>query len=168
MNRESSPDWSWIVQTHGGRVFGVAMRILGSVQDAEDVSQDVFLQAYEIYSAGAVQSWTGLLVRLATLRSLDLRRRNRPTAELIERDCPASSDPAASLIRNELADSLRLAVGKLSDQQATVFAMSCYETMTRDEIALVLCISPEAVSTSLYRARQRLAEDLNHLHEETC
>ena len=78
---ESIPDWSWIVQTHGGRVFGVAMRILGSVQDDEDVSQDVFLEACEIYSAGAIQSWTGLLMRLATFRSLDLRRSNRPTVE---------------------------------------------------------------------------------------
>lgn len=89
MSRESIPDWSWIVQTHSGRVFGVAMRILGSVQDAEDFSQDVFLEACEIYSAGAVQSGTGLLVRLATFRSLDLRRRNRPTAELFERHCQA-------------------------------------------------------------------------------
>jgi RNA polymerase sigma-70 factor (ECF subfamily) len=163
---ESIPDWSWIVQTHGGRVFGVAMRILGSVQDAEDVSQDVFLEACEIYSAGAVQSWAGLLVRLATLRSLDLRRRHRPTAELFERDCTASSDPAARLIRNELAESLSSAVIRLPDKQATVFIMSCYEEMARDEIAGVLRISPEAVSTLLYKARQRLAEDLNHLYKE--
>ena len=73
------PDWDRIVERHAKRVFRVAMRILRSVQDAEDVSQDVFTEAFQLHKAGPVQSWTGLLVRLATLRSLDRLRRNRPS-----------------------------------------------------------------------------------------
>lgn len=168
VNEGSTPDWSRIVQLHGSRVFGVAMRILGSVQDAEDVSQDVFLEAYRMHCAGPVQSWVGLLVRLATLRSLDTRRRKRPTIELCEQDCTVGSDPANNLIKTELSELLRSAVSKLPDQQATVFVMAHYEQMARDEIATSLGISPESVSTSLYKARQRLSEQLTLSHGGNC
>ena len=160
-------DWETIARKHGPRVFRVAYRILGSVQDAEDVSQEVFLEAFRVYEAGPVQSWIGLLVRLATLRSLDHRRRKRPNVELDERDCQHVDDPAARLVKAELAERLRHAVSSLADQQATVFVMAFYEQMSRDAIAETLDISPESVSTSLYKARQRLSQVLFPSREES-
>lgn len=160
-------DWETIARTHGPRVFRVAQRILGSVQDAEDVSQDVFLEAFRIYEAGAVQSWVGLLVRLATLRALDLCRRKRPNVALCEHDCQLEHDPAAGLVQAELSERLRNAVSTLPDQQATVFVMAFYEQMSRDEIAESLAVSPESVSTSLYKARQRLSQTLLLAREES-
>ncbi len=153
-------DWNQIVQTHSRRVFSVAMRILGSVPDAEDVCQEVFLAAYRFQLANPVQSWVGLLVRLATLRSLNASRRKRPTEMLNDQDAQFSSDPASDMIRKELAQMLRTAIGKLPDQQATVFVMSHYEQMPREEIASCLGVSPESVSSALYKARQRLSEEL--------
>ncbi len=55
------PDWDLLVDDHAKRVFRVALRILGSVQDAEDVSQDAFAEAFQLHQAGSVRSWTGLL-----------------------------------------------------------------------------------------------------------
>ncbi len=80
------PDWDRIVERHANRVFRVALRILGSVQDAEEISQDVFTEAFQMHERGPIQSWAGLLVRLATLRSIDRLRRNRPSVELRESD----------------------------------------------------------------------------------
>ncbi len=166
MNTEDEPDWGSIVQLHSSRVFRVSQRILGSVQDAEDVSQDVFIEAYRLHRAGPIQSWIGLLVRLATLRSLDFRRRKRRTVELNEHQCAIDSDPAMNLIKSELAQRLQMALSQLPDQQATVFVMSYYEQMTRDEIADSLGITSESVSTSLYKARQRLSQSLLPTHRE--
>ena len=42
MTDNELPDWDRIVELHAKRVFHVAFRILGSIQDAEDASQDVF------------------------------------------------------------------------------------------------------------------------------
>jgi RNA polymerase sigma-70 factor, ECF subfamily len=154
------PDWDRIVEHHATRVFRVAMRILRSVHDAEDVSQDVFAEALKLHRAGPVQSWAGLLVRLATLRSLDRLRRNRPSLELRESDKTSTVEPFEELQARELADWLQTAIAGLPDQQATVFVMHHFEQLSRDEISAALGVSPEAVSTALYKSRQRLLRQL--------
>ena len=155
------PDWGRIVEKHGTRVLRIAMRILGSVHDAEDVAQDVFVEAYRFHQAGPVQSWAGLLVRLATLRSIDRLRRARPSAELEDTDPSTTIGPFEEAVGSELAERLRSAVGRLPDQQAVVFTLTYFEHLSRDEIARSLGISPEAVSTALYKARQRLMSALS-------
>lgn len=165
MTDVESPDWDRIVECHAARVFRVAMRILRSVQDAEDVSQDVFVEAFRLHKTGPVQSWTGLLVRLATLRSLDRLRRNRPTVELRDGDRISPIAPPDELQAGELADWLRQSIAGLPDQQATVFVMHHFEQLSRDEISAALGVSPEAVSTALYKARQRLLTQLAVFHQ---
>ena len=49
---EQPPDWSKIVERHAERVFRIAYRVLGSVHDAEDVSQLVFIDAKRVQEAG--------------------------------------------------------------------------------------------------------------------
>jgi RNA polymerase sigma-70 factor, ECF subfamily len=154
------PDWDRIVERHAKCVFRIAMRILKSVQDAEDVSQDVFTEAFRMHKAGPVQSWAGLLVRLATLRSIDRLRRNRPTVELCESDRQSTVEPFEEVGAKELAHWLHMAIAQLPDQQATVFVMCHFEQLSRDQISEALGVSPEAVSTALYKARQRLLAQL--------
>jgi RNA polymerase sigma-70 factor (ECF subfamily) len=160
MSDDELPDWDGIVDRHAKRVFGVAMRILGSVHDAEDVAQDVFTEAFRVHKSGPVQSWTGLLVRLATLRSLDRLRRNRPTVELCESDRITTVQPFQEAMATELAAWLRSAIRRLPDQQAAVFVMFHFEHFHRDAIATSLGISPDAVSTALYKARRHLTAEL--------
>ena len=154
------PDWDRIVDSHARRVFRVALRILGSAEDAEDVSQDVFSEAFQFHKQGPVQSWAGLLVRLATLRSIDRLRRKRPSVELQESDRMSSVEPIDMVVAAELSQWLRAAISRLPDQQAAVFAMFHFEQLTRDEISATLGISPEAVSTTLYKSKQRLLSQL--------
>ena len=154
------PDWDRIVERHARRVFRVALRILKSVQDAEDVSQDVFTEAFQLHKTGPVQSWTGVLVRLATLRSLDRLRRNRPSVELRECDRMSTVEPFEEVGAGELALWLGKALAQLPDQQATVFVMHHFEQLSRDQVSAALGVSPEAVSTALYKARQRLLTQL--------
>jgi RNA polymerase sigma-70 factor (ECF subfamily) len=154
------PNWDRIIERHANRVFRVALRILGSVQDAEDVSQDVFTEAFQLHNAGPVQSWIGMLVRLATLRSLDRLRRKKSSVELHECDGVSITEPFEEAVAKELAHWLRKAVAQLPDQQATVFIMFHYEQISREDISATLDISPESVSTALYKARQHLGSQL--------
>ena len=156
MSNEQVPDWSQVVERHAERVFRIAFRILGSVHDAEDVSQVVFAEAIKMHASGPVQSWTGLFVRLATLRAIDLLRQRRSTVELAEGDRISSVGPAEEAVGAELAAWLREAASELPEQQAAVFSLLYFEQLARDEVAAILGISPETVSTAVYKARQKL------------
>ena len=156
MTESELPNWDRIVERHAERVFRVALRIVGSVHDAEDVSQDVFSEAFRLHQAGPIQSWAGLLVRLATLRSIDRVRRRRPVQTLRDGDKVSSVEPFEEILATELADWLRKAIVQLPDQQATVFVMVHFEHLSRGEVSASLGISSEAVSTALYKGRQRL------------
>lgn len=160
MPNDETPDWSRLVEGHAERVFRIAQRILGSVHDAEDVSQVVFTEAIAIHHVEAVQSWTGLFVRLATLRSLDLLRRRRGTVALVESDHVSNIGPCDAAVGAELADWLRGAVNQLPERQAAIFSLTYFEQLDRSEVATVLGISPESVSTALYKARQNLTNQI--------
>jgi RNA polymerase sigma-70 factor (ECF subfamily) len=161
MASEPAPDWARIVDKHAERVFRIAYRILGSVHDAEDVSQNVFAEAVKLYAAGPVQSWHGLFVRLASLRAIDVLRSRRRSVQLTEDEYCSATSPVDEAVGNELSAWLRNAISRLPDQQAAVFSLMFFEQLDRNTIADVLHLSPEAVSTSLYKARQKLTSQLN-------
>lgn len=154
-------DWDQIVEEHAERVFRVAYRILGTVHDAEDASQDVFLEAVVLYRRGPVQSWIGLLTRLATLRSLDRRRRRRPVAQIRENDLISCGEPEDQVVAAELDEWLRDEVARLPDQQGAVFTLAYFERLAQADIATILDISLSSVSTSLWQARRRLSDRIS-------
>ena len=149
------PEWDQVVSENMRRVFGIAIRILGSDHDAEDVTQDVFREAIEMAETRKVHDWPGLLRRMATLRSIDRLRKWRSTIA-IDTNSAIDADPSNEVVANELAERLREAMLQLSDQQAAAFSLAYFESLSRDEIAESLGVAPAAVSTALYKARQRL------------
>jgi hypothetical protein len=70
-------DWKRIVREQGPGVYRIAWRILGNADDADEVVQDVFLQAHQYESRNEVSNRVGLLKRLTVCRSLDGLRRRR-------------------------------------------------------------------------------------------
>lgn len=156
---EKTPNWDRIVDEHAGRVARIAFRILGSEHDAEEVAQEVFTEAFRIHRRKVVQDWTGLLVRLASLRSLDRRRTSKETVSIEQIDA-IGHDPSNSLEESELMDWLRAKITQLPARQAAVVTLSCFQEMSRDEVASALEMTPENVSATLYQARRWLKNSL--------
>ena len=161
MSRSEPDDWNALVEQHSERVFRTALRVLGSVQDAEDVSQEVFIEAHRKRQEIRIENWVGFLVRVTTLRSIDRLRQRRPVVAVRESDKVSHSEPHEQASANELAVWMRRCLLQLSDRLASVFVMTHFEKLSRDEIANSLAISPAAVSSALYKARQELLEHLN-------
>ena len=107
MAEEHPPDWPKIVVRHAERVFRIANHILGSVHDAEDVSQLVFIEAKNVQEAGPIQSWSGLFARLATTRAIDLLHRRRKSIEIVETQYVSNLEPHHHFVGAELAAWLR-------------------------------------------------------------
>lgn len=156
-------DWDRIVREHGAVVFGVAWRILGHTEDAEDVVQDVFLEAHRLRQTRRVRRWAGLLRRMAAWRALDRLRQRRSTVAVDGLPTAAyTQGPESEAIERELAERLRDAVARLPRQEASVFCLRYFENLSYQEIATAMNASTGAVATALHRARAKLEALLVH------
>lgn len=149
--------WEQIVENYGRMVFQTAWRILGHQADTEDVVQEVFLEVYRLRARLTVQSWPGLLRRIATCRALDRLRQRKPIASLNGYSLLSpADDPEQAAIGEELKQRLRDAIAQLPAREAGVFCLRYFEELTNAEIAQALNISPGAVGVALHKARARL------------
>ncbi len=150
-------DWNQLVRTHGSMVFGTAWRILGHSADAEDVAQEVFLEVFRLYQQRPVQTWTGLLRRMAACRALDRLRQRRYTQPLDGLRLLASTDsPEEQAIADELGTRLRQALTELTEREASVFCLRYFEHLSYQQIADILNIRCGSVAVALHKARARL------------
>jgi len=158
-----------------GRVYGVAYRILGHVQDAEDVVQQTFLSVIEhidgFRGESAVATW---VLRIATNFALKSLRKKRglPTVSLDTVDESFADVPHPQYIahwresadsrldRSELRELLDRAIAELDDKYRVVFVLRDIEEMSTEETAEALGLSISNVKVRLLRARMQLRERL--------
>lgn len=149
-------DWDRVVREHGPMVFGTAWRILGHAADAEDVVQEVFLEAHLLRARQTVRHWPGLLRRLAACRAVDRLRQRKAILPLDGLSLAGGIEPDQEAIGHELADRLRHSIAHLPEREASVFCLRYFEDLSNQRIAEVLDISPGAVAVALHKARARL------------
>lgn len=160
-------DWNQILTQHADAVWRTAYRLLGSSADADDVMQDVFVEAVGISTAIVVRNWGAMLRRLATVRALDcLRRRighrQRASNQIEMGKLPSTVQaPEAVLLQGELSERLRWAINRLPQQHAQAFCLKFIEEMSYEDIADQLLVSVNSVGVILHRARERLRELLH-------
>ncbi len=119
-----------------------------------------FYRCKNLQESGPIQSWSGLFARLATTRAIDLLRRRRQSIEIDETQYVSNLEPHHHVVGAELAAWVRNAVAQLPRTASCVFSLIHFEQLDRNEVAAILTISVEAVSTALYKARGRLQEQL--------
>jgi RNA polymerase sigma-70 factor, ECF subfamily len=152
-------DLEQLFRQHHGMVFRTAYRITGNASDAEDALQTVFLRlAGRDPSSLALENPEHYLRRAAVNAALDVVRSRRtedarPVSDLREPE-PAQVD------RRELQDCLRRALGRLNPQMGEVFALRFLEGHSNREIARMLGATQVWVAVTVYRARQRLQQEI--------
>ncbi|MBM4088616.1 MAG: RNA polymerase sigma factor [Planctomycetes bacterium] len=150
-----------VVDEHLPHVYRFALRLTRSRQEAEDLTQEVFLQAWrrrdQRRDPHATRVW--LFTIAANLWRDRLRReaRRRPLVELSERECTSAVDPPdrALIVREDVCRVLQM-MDSLPPRQREVLYLHACEGLVLAEIAAALGISPEAVKASLCQARKRL------------
>lgn len=156
------PDaWEYIANCHVAPVVAYIRRIVGNDHDAEDVAQDVFLEAYRANRTKQIRNWRGFLLRLASRRAIDLLRKRRsgmsvPSSKAETEPVSTSPEPYQTAIATELAERLRDILCVLPEGQGQVFSMHYFEDMSNEEIAESLEVSSNAVGLALHKARRRL------------
>jgi len=138
-----------LVGRYGGRLLGVARRLLGSRADAEDAVQRAFLQLYlgaGTYRAEwAVSTW---LYRILTNVCVDeLRRRQSRRAEM---EPPARPDPPGEHL------DLRRALGRVPTEARVLLALRYVDGLSYGELARIRGISINTVKSQLQRGKSLL------------
>ncbi len=146
---------------HQERVLRAAYRITGSMADAEDVVQTVFLRLLQ-GGAEQVDHAESYLYRAAVNGALDLLRRRAAERKVSVDDAAELagnapwSSPERSLSDGELRAALREAIGRLSPRSAEMFALRYLEDRDNGEIARLMNMSQAVVAVMLHRARARV------------
>jgi RNA polymerase sigma factor (sigma-70 family) len=153
---------------HYRRVLMAAYRIAGSMADAEDVAQAVFLRlgAGEMPDVSNAGSY---LYRAAINGSLDLLRRRKAAAtEPLDSAAgvmamESGASPEAVIANTELGQLLRNAISELAPRAAEMFALRYLEEMGNGEIATLMRTSQAVVAVTLYQSRSKLKKRLVEL-----
>ena len=122
--------------------FSIAYRITNDTTMAEDVVQDAFLGAWRnaaryVEGRGSVKTW---LLSIVHHRAIDAIRRRRPTTELPDLELPPPAaftlpDVWAEVAAGLDADTVREALGVLSDVQREAIELAYFGGLTQQEIA---------------------------------
>lgn len=149
------------------RVFGLCFHLLGSREDAEDATSEVFLKvrgAFHRYDSSLpFGSWA---LGIATNHCLDRLRRRRREGRLFESEpeetiAPATGlSPLAELLAEEDRSRLVHALAALPEGYRIPLALRYHAEMSYAEIADRLGTTREQVGVSLFRAKERLRRAL--------
>ncbi len=145
------------LNAHAGLMITTAIRVLGSLHDAEDVAQDIAERLLRSPPT-SIQNWPAYLKTLSVNRAIDRLRKRRPVVGTDE--IAASGTPESELEASERALALRQAVATLKHRDATLFSLYYLADLSQSEIGRQLDMTESAVGVALHRIRQRLSDQL--------
>ena len=166
-----------LVQRYQDRAYGLALRLLRSAPDAEEVTQDAFVRAWrslaDFRGDSSFGTWLYRIVwRRAVDRAATLRTRKQREEPL---DAPVGGEPGRAEVAVAVEEStggadvsewMRLTEG-LSEPQQAVVTLFYYEDMALKDVARALDMPEGTVKTHLSRARAVLRAKLAPLREPT-
>lgn len=180
-----SPDFAEIVSQNYQRVYNVVYRLIDDREEAADLTQDTFVNAYRAYDnfrhESQVYTWLYRIAVNLTKNRLE-RRARQQTLEGISTDAPLDSTEDEELYRQvedrrmepermtqnaELREVLVGAVARLRADYKEVVVLRDYQGLSYDEMADVLGCSVQAVKSRLFRARTVLRERLSRYLDES-
>jgi RNA polymerase sigma-70 factor (ECF subfamily) len=167
-------DLEGLFREHHNRVFRAAYRVTGSVVDAEDVLQTVFLRLSRRGNGGNLSlepNPGSYLHRAAINAALDLLRQRARTETIPIDDMTAvlaaspGFSPELQQRNRELRDCLGRAISKLGEKSAEMFVLKYYEGYDNIEIAKLMGTSAMVVGVLLHRARARVKKEVGDFLE---
>lgn len=172
------PPFDEVVSRYYESVFNLAYRLFqGNREEAEDLTQEVFLHAFQAYDRfrGDAHVFTWLYritVNLWKNRLKQLSREREHRWEILEETGEEEEEsepiewedtrlsPQRLLEQKELAEAIQKAIDELPEEQRIVVVLRDIEGLSYQEIAEIVGCSIEAVKSRLFRARTNLRKKL--------
>ncbi|QDT01367.1 RNA polymerase sigma factor [Adhaeretor mobilis] len=165
-----------LVEKYQDRLFNTLLRVAGSREDAADLVQDAFVQAYVKLDAfrGDSQFYTWLY-RVGMNLALSHRRHRKNRESRATRsleaarenvgDEPVDNQPSAEeqVLSDEQTEQVHAAIGQLGDEHRQILVLRELESCSYEQITEILGLPVGTVRSRLFRARLQLKEKLSSL-----
>lgn len=157
-----------LVDSHLGRLVAFAYRMLGDLQDAEDVAQEAFLrlwrQAARWRADALVSTW---LHQVAHNLCIDrLRRRREVLTDTLPEHADPAPGPASQLLDSQRARLVDAALLRLPERQRSAIVLVHHQDLSNIAAAEILDVSVDALESLLARGRRALRRDLAPRRDE--
>lgn len=151
-------------------VFSVALRMLGSRADAEDITQQAFVDAFNALDGfdgdGRAHAFSSWLLRIAVNRSKDVLKSKKRTEEPLEDEVPGTeaafaydpSNPEANASSGERRHQLETALLQVSPKYREVLILKDIEELSYEEIHAILQLPLTTLKIRVVRARAMLRD----------
>lgn len=163
-----------LVERHQRFVYALAYRMVGTVGDAEDITQETFIRLWKNLSRYRHEiKLTTWLYKITTNLCLDFlksayNKHTKRTLDLDDHRGMFSAWPADQpLLSEELAVALEKISAELSPKQKAVFVLRDMEDLPMPEIGQILSLSSGKVKSNLYYARKKVGELIAKHYETT-
>ena len=148
-----------LVERHGQRLYALAVSLVSSIPDAQDVLQETFLGAFRglagFKGQASVRTWlTRILVTQAAKCLRDRQRRRRHESTGIGGEVAAAGTDVQKVL------DVQAALGWLTMEQREVLVLREFEQLSYQKMAEVLGVPQGTVESRLYRAREAMKEIL--------
>lgn len=169
-----------LLELHRDRVYNTALGFLQNRQDAEDITQEVFVEVYESIGGFKGNSkFSTWIYRITITKCLDFIRRKRrrkrfgfivrlSSGSADDRHLPEPADfvhPGVIFENKERAAALFKEIALLPDSQKMAFTLCYVEGLSHSEIAEILHTSISAVESLLHRAKHELRNRLRDRYQ---
>jgi RNA polymerase sigma-70 factor (ECF subfamily) len=170
ISRNNDLAFSTLIKKYQKLVFTTSYRIVNNILDAEDISQEVFLEAFRsVHYLREEENLPGWLYRVAYNRSISFLRKHNPanTSRSKELSQSHTEDSAILVTDNadcpvrklEIEESKRVllsAINRLPENQKTALLMHKMEGLSYKEICLQMQLSIASIESLIYRAKLNL------------
>lgn len=153
-----------LVDRYKHMVFTLAAKILKNHEEAEEVSQDVFVKVFSaLHTFKGDSKFSTWLYKIAYYRSLDYlkkQKRSLHTSSIdsdTEYHLSSMENSLDSLVADERKKIIKKAIDELPEADAVVITLHYYEELSLKEIAEIMHIEANTVKVRLFRSRKRLA-----------
>jgi RNA polymerase sigma-70 factor, ECF subfamily len=176
--------WEEIVQRYNRRIYNICYRFAGSADDAQDLTQEVFIKMYRTLSSydverGAFMTWLTTMTRNLLVDHFRKTKQDRVTDSmdavpsehedaqpLSEQIQDHSAAPDAHVRMREVSETVHAALAKLSPELREAVILRDLQDMDYREIATVLKVPEGTVKSRINRGRAELARLLQRTYRQ--
>lgn len=166
-----------LIKRYEKKVYNLVYRIMGNREDANDILQEAFLNAFRKISDFKGDSRFSTWLHRIAINLCLMRKRKTKDKKVVSLDVPIiandqeeikrelrddwSKNPLATLENKEVKETLSMAIDSLPEEYRTVFLLKGYNGLSNEDVAKMLKLSLPAVKSRLHRARLFLRNKLS-------